>query len=91
MTATTPYEIVTRGWTDVRNRHSAARTEPIEPGRTYVFDWQLVPYDHVFKPGHRIGLVIMATDHDYTLRYPAGTKVSVDPSESGLRLPLATT
>ena len=91
VTTTAPYQIVTRGWLDVRNRHSAARTEPIEPGRTYVFGWRLVPYDHVFKPGHRIGLVIMATDHEYTLRYPAGTKVSVDPSESGLSLPLAAT
>jgi X-Pro dipeptidyl-peptidase len=90
-TATTPFQIVTRGWLDVRNRDSAARTEPISPGRTYAFAWRLVPYDHVFKPGHRIGLVIMATDHEYTLRYPAGTKVSVDPSESGLSLPLATT
>ncbi|MCO6004731.1 hypothetical protein NE236_07045 [Actinoallomurus purpureus] len=55
--------------------------------RTY---WKLVPYDHVFKPGHRIGLVIMATDHDYTLRYPAGTKVSVRLGGSTLRLPLTT-
>jgi X-Pro dipeptidyl-peptidase len=41
-------------------------------------------------PGHRIGLVVMATDHDYTLRYPAGTKVSVRLGGSTLRLPLTT-
>ncbi|WP_460337033.1 Xaa-Pro dipeptidyl-peptidase [Actinoallomurus acanthiterrae] len=90
VTKETPYQIVTRGWLDVRNRHSASRTEPITPGRTYAFDWKLVPYDYVFKPGHRIGLVIMATDHDYTLRYPAGTKVSVRLGGSTLRLPLTT-
>jgi X-Pro dipeptidyl-peptidase len=85
----TPYQIVTRGWLDVRNRHSWSRTEPITPGRTYGFDWRLVPYDYVFKPGHRIGLVIMATDNDYTLRYPAGTKVSVRLDGSDLRLPIS--
>lgn len=89
VTAQTPYEIVTRGWLDVRNRDSASRTEKVDPGRTYAFGWSLVPYDHVFKPGHRIGLVIMGTDHEYTLRYPVGTKVSVDLSGSGLSLPLA--
>jgi X-Pro dipeptidyl-peptidase len=80
---------VTRGWIDVRNRHSWARTEAVAPGRAYDFDWPLVPYDYVFKPGHRMGLVVMATDHEYTLRYPAGTKVSVAPGDSGVSLPLS--
>ena len=31
----------------------------------------------------------MATDHDYTLRYPSGTKVSVAPDGGALSLPLA--
>jgi X-Pro dipeptidyl-peptidase len=88
-TKQTPYQIVTRGWIDVRNRHSWARTEALSPDRTYDFGWPLVPYDYVFKPGHRIGLVVMATDHEYTLRYPAGTKVSVAPGDSGVRLPLS--
>jgi X-Pro dipeptidyl-peptidase len=89
VTRPTPYQIVTRGWLDVRNRHSPARTEPVVPGRTYAFTWPLVPYDHVFAAGHRIGLVIMATDREYTLRYPAGTRVAVTLAGSGLDLPLA--
>ncbi len=35
VTAVTPLTIVSRGWLDVRNRFSAARSLPIEPGRTY--------------------------------------------------------
>jgi X-Pro dipeptidyl-peptidase len=31
----------------------------------------------------------MATDHEYTLRYPAGTKVSVTPGDSAVSLPLS--
>jgi X-Pro dipeptidyl-peptidase len=77
VTAETPYEIVTRGWLDVRNRTSPARTTPIVAGRPYTFRWNLQPGDHVFAAGHRIGLVIISTERDHTLRYPAGTVVGV--------------
>ncbi|WP_242614527.1 Xaa-Pro dipeptidyl-peptidase [Actinomadura roseirufa] len=87
-TAVTPFKIVTRGWMDVRNRNSISVTEPIKAGKDYTFSWPLQPYDYVFKPGHRIGLLLLATDHAYTLRYPAGTKVNVDLSGSSLTLPL---
>jgi X-Pro dipeptidyl-peptidase len=89
ITETTPWKVVTRGWLDVRNRHSFAVTEPVEPGRTYPLSWTLQPQDHVFKPGHRIGLVIISTDRDYTLRYRAGTAVRVQLGLSNVVLPLA--
>jgi X-Pro dipeptidyl-peptidase len=88
-TATTPYKIVTRGWLDVRNRHRPDRTEPVRPGREYTFTWDFQPTDHVFKKGHRLGLVILSTDHDYTLRYPEGTRITVSPGGSSLTLPLS--
>jgi X-Pro dipeptidyl-peptidase len=43
--------------------------------------------DHVFAPGHRIGLVLISTERDHTLRYPAGTKVDVQLGASTLTLP----
>ncbi|GAA1652818.1 Xaa-Pro dipeptidyl-peptidase [Nonomuraea maheshkhaliensis] len=87
-TSTTPYKIVTRGWLDVRNRHRADRTEPLRPGKEYSFTWDFQPTDYLFKKGHRLGLVIISTDYDYTLRYPAGTKVTVSPGQSALHLPV---
>jgi X-Pro dipeptidyl-peptidase len=84
VTATTPFEIVTQGWLDVRNRVSPSRTEPIRAGRPYTFRWNLQTTDHVFAPGHRLGLVLISTDRDHTLRYPAGTVVGVRPSLSRL-------
>ncbi|WP_327585573.1 Xaa-Pro dipeptidyl-peptidase [Nonomuraea sp. NBC_00507] len=89
-TATTPYKIVTRGWLDVRNRHRQDRTEPLRPGKEYTFTWDFQPTDYVFKKGHRLGLVIISTDYDYTLRYPPGTEITVSPGHSSLRLPLVT-
>ncbi|MFI5495057.1 Xaa-Pro dipeptidyl-peptidase [Actinoplanes sp. NPDC051859] len=89
VTAQTPYEIVSRGWLDARNRLSPSRTTPIEPGKTSTFTWKLQTQDHVFAPGHRIGLVLTSTDRDHTLRYPAGTEVGVRLGVSKLVLPLA--
>jgi X-Pro dipeptidyl-peptidase len=88
-TETAPYKIITRGWLDARNRHGFARTEPIEAGRTYTFRWDLEPADYTVKAGHRLGVILLSTDHDYTLRYPAGTKVGVRPGVSRVLLPLA--
>ncbi|WP_043621119.1 Xaa-Pro dipeptidyl-peptidase [Nonomuraea candida] len=87
-TASTPYKIVTRGWIDVRNRHRADRTEPLRPGKDYTFTWDFQPTDYVFKKGHRLGLVIISTDRDYTLRYPPGTRITVSPGKSSLHLPV---
>ncbi|QFY06243.1 Xaa-Pro dipeptidyl-peptidase [Nonomuraea phyllanthi] len=89
-TATTPYKIVTRGWLDVRNRHSPDRTEALRPGKEYTFTWDFQPTDYLVKKGHRLGLVIMSTDPDYTLRYPPGTRITVSPGRSSLRLPVVT-
>ncbi|HEX6470568.1 MAG TPA: Xaa-Pro dipeptidyl-peptidase [Streptosporangiaceae bacterium] len=89
VTETAPFKIVTRGWLDVRNRHDPSRTEPIDPGRMYSFRWDLQPNDYVFKAGHRIGVVVLSTDYDYTLRYPPGTEVAVQPGVSEIRLPVA--
>ncbi|MFG2001258.1 Xaa-Pro dipeptidyl-peptidase [Spirillospora sp. NPDC048911] len=89
VTATAPYKIVTRGWLDARNRHSPSRTEPIKPGKAYDFRWDFEPTDYVFKAGHRLGVIVLSTDYDYTLRYPAGTKLTLQPGTSKVLLPLA--
>jgi X-Pro dipeptidyl-peptidase len=89
VTATAPFKIVTRGWLDVRNRHDPSRTEPITPGTMHSFRWDMQPNDYVFAAGHRIGVVLLSTDYDYTLRYPAGTKVEVQPGVSQVLLPVA--
>jgi X-Pro dipeptidyl-peptidase len=89
VTAQTPSEIVTRGWIDARNRMSAAHTSPIKAGKAYTFTWDLQTEDHVFAPGHRIGVVLISTERDHTLRYPAGTEVGVRLGISRVVLPLS--
>ncbi|MFG1941859.1 Xaa-Pro dipeptidyl-peptidase [Nonomuraea sp. NPDC048826] len=87
-TAETPYKIVSRGWLDVRNRHRDDRSEPVRAGKEYTFTWDFQPQDYLFKKGHRIGVVIISTDYDYTLRYPAGTEVTLSPGLSWVQLPV---
>ncbi|WP_240511934.1 Xaa-Pro dipeptidyl-peptidase [Paludifilum halophilum] len=83
-----PFEIVTRGWMDPQNRQSASRSKPVVPGREYSFRWDMQAEDYVFKPGHRIGIVLIASDHDYTLRPSGGTTITVTPGQSRITLPI---
>ena len=80
--------MVTRGWLDPQNRHSLTRSDPIRRGREYRFRWDLQPDDYVFQAGHRIGLVVVSTDHDYTIRPLPGTRLTLDPDDSELSLPV---
>lgn len=80
--------MVTRGWTDVQNRKSIARSTPIQQGKEYTFTWDLEPDDYVFPAGHRIGLVIVSTDMHYTLRPLPGTELTVNPAKSSVTLPI---
>jgi X-Pro dipeptidyl-peptidase len=80
--------MVTRGWLDPQNRNGISDSEPIRRGRYYDFRWDLQPDDYVFKAGGRIGLVVVSTDHDYTIRPNPGTRLTLRPSESSIELPV---
>ena len=80
--------MVTRGWLDPQNRHRIDRSDPIRQGREYSFRWDLQPDDYVWQAGHRIGLVVVSTDYDYTIRPNPGTELTLDPGDSDIRLPI---
>lgn len=82
------HTMVTRGWTDVQNRKDVDRSTPIEQGREYTFDWPLESDDYVFPAGHRVGLVIVSTDMNFTLRPLPGTQLTVNPGKSSVTLPV---
>lgn len=80
--------LVTRGWMDPQNRLGRERTMPIRQGIAYDMSFDLHVDDHVFQAGRRIGLVIISTDRDFTLRPLPGTELTVHPRQSRLELPL---
>ncbi|WP_368659958.1 CocE/NonD family hydrolase C-terminal non-catalytic domain-containing protein [Bacillus pseudomycoides] len=79
-------EIVTRGWMDPQNLNGKEESTPIIPGKDYTFTWDMQPDDYVFQAGGQIGVVLIASDYDYTIRPKAGTKLTVKLSE--LTLPI---
>ncbi|EMI9089524.1 Xaa-Pro dipeptidyl-peptidase [Bacillus wiedmannii] len=74
-------EIVTRGWMDPQNLNSIKDSTALQSGKDYTFTWDMQPDDYVFKAGHQIGVVLIASDYDYTIRPKAGTKLTVKLSE----------
>jgi X-Pro dipeptidyl-peptidase len=80
--------MVTRGWMDPQNRSSLWRSERVRQGQEYRFRWDLQPDDYLFRAGHRIGLVVVSTDFDYTFRPLPGTRLTLDPDNSELTLPV---
>ncbi len=69
--------IVTRGWMDPQNHADFARGELLVPGQRYQVRFDLEPKQYTFARGTRIGIVVTATDYDYTVRPEAGTEVAV--------------
>ncbi|MEV1288060.1 CocE/NonD family hydrolase [Micromonospora sp. NPDC049679] len=64
--ATADYELVTKGVMDAQNRQSLRTPAPLAPGQSYNFDFPLLPEDYVFQPGHRIGVIIVASYPQYS-------------------------
>jgi X-Pro dipeptidyl-peptidase len=86
--AGTPPTMVTRGWIDPQNRNNISRSRPLDMGREYELEFDMQPDDFVFAAGHRIGLVVVSTDFDYTWRPLPGTELTLDPDDSELTLPV---
>lgn len=80
--------ILTRGWTDPQNRISAATTEPVTPGQFYRLRLDLQPKDAVVVAGHRLGLMVLSSDQEATIRTTPGTKLSLDLGRSTVSLPI---
>lgn len=80
--------ILTRGWIDPRNAHSLTREQPLTPGRPVAMRIDLQPKDSVIPAGARVGLMLMSSDQEFTVRPKAGTVVDVDLARTSLDLPV---
>lgn len=80
--------ILTRGWIDPANRFSDWIDAPVAPGRSYRMSVDLQPKDSVVPAGNRLALMVFASDRDFTVRPAAGTRLTLDLSDSSLRLPV---
>ncbi|WP_246002661.1 Xaa-Pro dipeptidyl-peptidase [Nocardia tenerifensis] len=80
--------IVTRGWTDPQNRDSLAKTSPITPGKEYAITVSMQPHDYVLASGHKLGVVVLSSDNEFTLRPRPGPGFGVNLAASKVSFPV---
>jgi len=82
--------MVSEGWLDPQNVAGSLRQGvALVPGRAYDLVVELdMALAHRIPAGHRLALVIAASDHDFTLRPRAGTRMTVSLGSTSLRLPV---
>ncbi|RQR40522.1 Xaa-Pro dipeptidyl-peptidase [Burkholderia sp. Bp9142] len=80
--------IVTRAWTDPRNRVSDWISEPVLPGMPYDLKLTFMPRDYKLEAGHKLGLVVLSSDNEATLRPTPGTGLALDPAGTSVTVPL---
>ena len=57
------------------------------PGTFYKLDFDMQPRDMVIPAGRRLGLMVLSSDRDYTVRPPGGTELTLDLANSSFTLP----
>jgi X-Pro dipeptidyl-peptidase len=80
--------VISRGWIDPENRHSPAVTEPVRTGKSYKLRFDFQPKDSVIPAGRRLGVMILSSDHDHTIRPAPGTELTLDLKKSEVNLPI---
>jgi X-Pro dipeptidyl-peptidase len=80
--------VISRGWIDPENRHSPAVTEPVRTGKSYKLRFDFQPKDSVIPAGRRLGVMILSSDYDYTIRPAPGTELTLDLKKSEVNLPI---
>ena len=80
--------ILTRGWIDPENRTSDWTTEAVTPGVFYRLRFDLQPKDVVVPAGRRLGLMVISSDREFTVRPAPGTQVTLDVPGSHVSIPV---
>ncbi|WP_240491196.1 Xaa-Pro dipeptidyl-peptidase [Pirellula sp. SH-Sr6A] len=81
-------DVITRGWADPKNAKSLENEEPLVPGEFRTVEFHLQPEDQIIPAGESIGLMLFASDRDFTLWQEPGTELSIDLDQSELILPI---
>lgn len=88
--------LITRGWADPQNWHSLKGGDfhsmepgrPLKPGEFVSLTFDLEPDDQIIPAGKKIGLMILSSDHDFTLWPKPGTQLSIDLDATKVSLPI---
>ncbi len=80
--------IIDRGWMDPENRNSFSVSDPVTPGTFYDLHFDMQAKDIVLDVGSRLGVVVLSSDYESTIRPAPGTLVTLDLAHSTIDLPI---
>jgi X-Pro dipeptidyl-peptidase len=80
--------IISRGWMDPENRSSILATTPLTVGQPYQLDFDMQPKDSVVAAGRRVGIMVISSDNEYTVRPAAGTQLNLNVGASHVSIPV---
>lgn len=82
------YKKFTDAHLNMQNRENAYRVDDLKPGQFYSFELAFQPTFWRLLAGHQLGIVIYATDMNYTIRGNQSINYTVNLDDSTLTLPL---
>ena len=85
---TADHAVLTRGWQDAAHHVSLRFVTPLQPGRWYSITVPTQPTDQRLAAGHVLGLILQASDNEYSSPQSTGATIRLDLRGSALTLPL---
>ena len=80
--------IITRGWADPQNYQSLTKGEPLQSGKFYDINFDLIPDDQIIPKGKQIGLMIFSSDKEFTIMPKPGAQLMFDISDISITIPV---
>jgi X-Pro dipeptidyl-peptidase len=84
----TPFKMISKGHINLQNREHPWKTDALRPGEFYDVTIELQPTFHRLVRGHRLGLVVYATDFGMTVRGNQDLRYTLDFGGCRLDVPL---
>jgi len=86
----TPYKMITKGHLNLQNRENNYKVDDLKPNVFYNISVELQPTFYKLLKGHKLGLVVYATDFGMTVRGNQNIKYTVQLDDSSVIVPLHT-
>ncbi len=84
----TAYKKFTDCHMNMQNRTNNYKSDDLKPGQYYNFTMAFQPTFWRLLKGHQLGIIIYATDMDYTIRSNQDISYTFDLGASKIKLPL---
>ncbi|WP_334329053.1 Xaa-Pro dipeptidyl-peptidase [Companilactobacillus sp. HBUAS59699] len=81
-------KMITKGHINLQNRENAYKVSSLEPNTFYPISVELQPTFYRLPKGHKLGLIIYATDFGMTVRGNQDIEYSIQTGESNILVPI---